>query len=224
MNRLDSSSPSLIYSENIAFHFDPSIRLRPSGQDPVPVQRLIILVPSDSDYTSATRRIADLAHTSQAHVLFLGLCKDAAQELSLRRQLVTLSALLQDARVCAESKLEIATNWVEVVKSNYRDGDTIVCFAEHRTGLLHRPLSQILQSNLPGPIYILSGLSPQYSSQSNWRSQTLAWTGSFGIIIGFFILQIQITSLLQDWIQTTLLILSVIAEAWLIWVWNSLFG
>jgi hypothetical protein len=213
MNKLDSLSPTLIYSENTLSHFDD-----------VPVQRLIVLIPSDSDYTSATRRIADLARSSGAQVLFLGLCKDAGQELSLHRQLVTLSALLQDARVCAESRIEIGANWVELVKSNYRDGDMVICFAEQRAGLLQRPLSQMLQSNLQACIYVMSGLPPQPPLRSSWRSQMLTWIGSIGIILGLFVLQIQITSLLQGWMQTTLLILSVIAEVWLIEVWNSLVG
>jgi hypothetical protein len=115
-------------------------------------------------------------------------------------------------------------NWVEFVKSNYRDGDMIVCFSEHRIGLLHQPLSQILRSSLYVPIYILSSSSSQPLSQSSWRSQTLAWTGAIGIIIGFFVLQVQITSILQDWMQTALLILSVMAETWLIGIWNGMFG
>ena len=211
MNRLDSSSLSLIYSS--ASRFEPGL-----------AQRLLVLIPDGADCTSAMRRISDLAHTSGAQILFLGLCKSSTQELSLRRQLVTLSALFQDARVCAESKIEIGTDWVDVVKSNYRDGDMIVCFAEQRGGLLHRPLSQMLQSNLRAPIYILSGLAPQRLSGSSWRSQALVWAGSLGIIIGFFFLQIQITSVSQNWIQTMLLTLSVVAETWLVGAWNSLFG
>jgi hypothetical protein len=186
--------------------------------------RLIILIPTNTEFKFATRRISDLAHACRAQVLCLGLCKDTAQELSLRRELVTLSALLQDARVCAESKVEAGTNWVEAVKASYREGDMIVCFAEQRAGLFHRPLSQILASNLNAPVYILSSISPQYSSPSDWRSQVLAWAGSLGIILVFFLLQIQIASLTQDWAETTLLILSVIAEIWLIGGWNRLLG
>jgi hypothetical protein len=52
----------------------------------------------------------------------------------------------------------------------------------------------------------------------------MAWSGAIGIIVGAAILQIRITSLPQDWVQTTLLILSVFGEVWLIWAWNSLFS
>jgi hypothetical protein len=87
---------------------------------------------------------------------------------------------------------------------------------------LQRPLSQILQSNLNIRVYILSGAGAQNGPQANWFSQILAWTGSVGIIVGSFFLQIRITTLPQDWAQTTLLIFSVLGEIWLIWGWNRL--
>jgi hypothetical protein len=146
-----------------------------------------------------------------------------AEEPSLRRQLVTISALVGDGRVVAEAKVEIGTNWVNAVKRNYQAGDMIVCFAEQRAGILHKPLSQILESKLNMPVYILSGLYTQDSPRSNPFAQISAWMGSIGIIIGSSLLQIRIAATPQDWAQTTLLILSVVFEAWLIWVWNSLF-
>ena len=211
MNRLDTKPASLTYP--IA-----------SEANDMPVRRLIVLVSADSNYTAATRRVWELARAMSARVLFLGLSKDAAQEPSLRRGLVTLAALVQDVNVCAEAKVEIGTNWVDVVKRDCQPGDMIVCFAEHRAGLLHKPLSQILESKLDAPVYILSGLYPQSPSPSNWLSQIAAWAGSIGIIAGTFLLQIRIGSMPRDGAQTALLILSVIAEAWLIGVWNSLFN
>lgn len=189
-----------------------------------PTRRLIILVPADSDSPAVTRRVWELAHATGMRVQLLSLCKDAAQEPTLRRELVTMSALIQDGRVRAEAKVEIAANWVEAVKRNYQTGDMIVCFAEQRAGLLSRPLSQILQASLNAPVYILSGLYAQNPSGSNWLFQIAVWAGSIGIIVGSAFLQIRITSLAQDWAQTTLLILSVLGELWLIWGWNSLFG
>jgi hypothetical protein len=187
-------------------------------------RRLIVLIPADSDYNAVTHRVWELANTTGTHIQLLSLCKDAAQEPSLRRGLVTMAALVQDGKISAEAKVEIGTNWVDAVKRNYQTGDMIVCFAEQRVGLLHRPLNQILHSNLNAPVYILSGLYPQNLSRSNWFSQLLAWIGSIGIIAGSSILQIRIISLPQDWAQTTLLIISVMVEIWLIGGWNSLFS
>jgi FtsH-binding integral membrane protein len=120
--------------------------------------------------------------------------------------------------------VEIGTNWVDVVKINYHAGDVIVCFAEQRTGLFHRPLSQILESNLGATVYILSGLYSQSTSRSHWLSQIIVWMGSFAILAGFFWLQVRISQLSQGPAQTVLFILSAAVEIWLIWVWNSLFS
>jgi hypothetical protein len=135
-----------------------------------------------------------------------------------------MSALVGDGRVAAEAKVEIGANWVNIVQSNYRAGDVIVCFAEQRAGLFHRPLSQILESNLGATVYIFSGLYPQSTSRSNWLSQVIVWAGSFAILAGFFWLQVRISRLPTDLAQTVLLILSAGVEIWLIWVWNSLFS
>jgi hypothetical protein len=188
-----------------------------------PARRLIVLVPDlESDYIPAMHRIWELANAQGANVQFLGLCKGKRQELNLRRVLATMSAMVQDDKVSTEAKVEIGTSWVEVVKPNYLTGDLIVCFAEQRVGLMHRPLSQILEANLNFPVYILSGLYPQ-KTKSNWLSQVIVWSGAIGIIISFCILQVKIDQLPKDWFQNALLIFSIIPELWLIWVWNSLF-
>jgi hypothetical protein len=187
--------------------------------------RLIVLVPdSDLDYPAATRRVWELANNLNAHIQFIGLCKNEIQESSLRRQLIIMTALVQDGDVSAEAKVEFGNNWVDVVKSNWQAGDVIVCFAEQRAGLFYRPLSQILQSNLKIPLYILSGLYQQSLSRSNVLTYISMWIGLISILAISFLLQIQIIALPQDWAQTTLLILSVMAELWLIWVWNNLFS
>lgn len=211
MIKLDINPISLIYPID-------------SHEDLEAIHRLIVLVPADWDTHAVTGRLWELASTQGAHIQFLGLCKDAEQEPSLRRGLVTMASLLQDNDVWVNVKVEFGTDWVEAVRRNYQPGDMIVCFAEQRAGLFHRPLSQILQSNLKAMVYILSGSYPQTDTRSNWLSQIMAWTGPLAIIVLAFLLQIRITSLPQDWAQTSLLILSVIGEVWLISLWNSLFG
>ena len=188
-----------------------------------PARRLIVLVSDlESNYVPTIRRISELANAQCANVQFLGQCKDTRQELSLRRVLATMTMMMQLGGVSAEAKVEIGTNWVDIIKRNYQTGDMIVCFAEQRAGLLHRPLSQILKSNLNFPMYVLSGLDPQIY-KANWLSQVIAWSGSLGIIISFCILQVKIDQLPKDWFQNALLIFSIIPELWLILVWNNLF-
>jgi hypothetical protein len=211
MIKLETSSVSLTYPTS-------------SYKELESARRLIVLVPADADYAAVTHRVWKLANAFGCQILFLSLCTDEAEESSLRRQLITMSAMIQDGKLCVEARVEIGSNWVNVVRSEVQEGDMIVCFSEQRAGLLHRPLSQILQSNIKAPVYILSGLAPQSSSRSDWSSQLMTWIGSIAIIIGSCLLQVRIASLPQDWAQTTLLIFSVIGEIWLVWGWNSLFS
>jgi hypothetical protein len=227
MNKLDLQGPSFSYPAALQPDFselqieEEVLSVHTSVE---PASRLIVLVPMDIDHSLATKRLWEIAAKTGMNVELIGLCKDLSQEPSLRRDLVTMSALMRDGRVSAEAKVEIGMNWVEAAKHNLQSGDMIVCFAEQRAGLTHKPLSQILQSNLKAPVYILSGLSPQHPSPSLWRSQVIGWLGSISILIGAFLLQIGIVALPGSGTQTTLLILSVIAEAWLLGAWNSLFG
>ena len=123
--------------------------------------------------------------------------------------------------VSAEAEVRFGTDWVDAVKSRQQAGDIVVCFAEQRAGLLQRPLSQILQSDLDIPLYILSGLYPPNDSSSRWLARAAAWIGSIVIIAVFFILQTRI-SLLTNWTQTILMLFSTAVEVWAIWIWNSL--
>ena len=189
-----------------------------------PAQRLIVLVPElEADTLPALRRIWELANTQHAHVLLLSLCTDFRQEPSLRRRLIPMAAMVQDGHVLAEVKVEMESNWVDAIQRNYQPGDTIVCFAEQRAGLLHRPLSQILQSNVKIPVYILAGL---YQPKPKWTllPQIMAWLGFLGIVAGFFVLQINIVQASKGGLQSILLIFSLIPEYWLIIFWNSLLG
>ena len=212
MNRLDTSQPL------VAFY--PA-----SFADLEAGRRLIVLVPdAEADYTPAIRRIWELANALGSRVQFLGLYRDAAEEPRLRRQLVTLSALLEDGTASAEVRVEFGTDWLRAIQSDLRAGDQIACFAGQRAGLSRRPLSQILESNLDVPVTILANLYRMEHSGSSWIRQTIAWTGSIGIIVGFFWLQVRMDQLTRDWAYTTLLIMSILVEVWLVWVWNSIFG
>ena len=187
-------------------------------------RRLIVLIPNlEADLTAVIQRVWELANVTGAHIKFLGLCNDAAQEPSLRRSLITMTAIANYDNVSAEAEIMVAKDWVETVKSHWRPGDMVVCFSEQRAGLLQKPLSQILQSDLNIPLYILSGLYPQKDSSSNWLTYVAAWTGFIAIIIGFFVLQTRIDLLTKDWTRTGLLLLSVAFEFWAIQLWNRLF-
>jgi hypothetical protein len=72
-------------------------------------------------------------------------------------------------------------------------------------------------------VYIISGITPQ-KPKPNRFLHISAWLGSIAIIISFGVLQAKVVQLPEGWLQSVLLILSIVPEFWLIWVWNSLFN
>lgn len=221
MNRNNLTHPVSSLGMNTTSPVDVSNLLKTSSSS---TGRLLVLVSADLNYGPAIQRIWQLATATSRSVHLLGLSKDMTQEHTLRRQLIAMSALLSDGKVFTEVKIEFGTRWMDAVRRNYQMGDVIVCFAEQRDGLLNKPLKQVLEAKLDAPIFILSELYPQRSQRRNALSQLLLWVGLIGIIAGAFILQTRLMSLPRDWLQTTFMLLSVFAEFWLLWAWNSLFS
>jgi hypothetical protein len=194
-----------------------------SQSDLESVHRFIVLVPPlEADFTFVTSRIWELANAMGAHVLFIGLYNDAAQEPSLRRELVTMSAMVNYGKVSAEIEVLFGRDWVGAVRSHWQAGDMLMCFVEQPPELPHGPLSQIQGSNLNVPLYLLNGLYPQNDSQKNWLTETAAWIGSIVIISGFFFLLIWIGNIAKDW-ATVFQMLAILVEVWMILAWNGIF-
>src|SRR5690349_6280468 len=121
MNKLDLHTPSVIRPTDLEdTAYIPWVHSERS-------RRLIVLIPENLDCSRLTRRIWELANTTGSSVQLLGLCRNTAEEMSLRRELVTLSALIQDAKINVDIRIEIGYNWLKAVKNNYQDGDMIVC-------------------------------------------------------------------------------------------------
>lgn len=188
------------------------------------IRRLIILIPDvDSITAELAHEIWKLASPSGLDVLFFGICSNIREEPYLRRELVTMAAAIQDSRISVDIRIELGNDWIEIVRTILRSGDTLVCLSGQQEGLQHGSLSQVFNSNLGAPVYILSGLhSLTKSSRSDFFSQLVSWVGSIVIILGFFWIQVKIEQMPKDWAHTTLIYLSIFIEIGLIWLWNSL--
>jgi hypothetical protein len=208
MNKLDSISPSVTLST----------------LSPEPANWLIVLVPGvEADLTTATQRIWELANTGSRRIRFIGLYENTSQELSLRRQLANMSAMVNNTGIYTETEIISGNDWAEIVRARSHAGDLIVCFAEQRVGPLKRSLSALLQSSLDVPIYILSSTYLQNDVRFNWWTQIFAWAGFIAILAGFFLVQVRLHHLVEGWIRSTFVLISVSLELWMIWVWNELF-
>lgn len=186
-------------------------------------RRLIVLVPgTDADLTAMGHRVWELANATGAQVIFLSLWHDPADEPGLRRGLITLSASMNSGRVSAGAETLYGKDWVQAVMSLCQPGDMIVCPAEQLDGLWKKPLSQILESNLDIPIYILSGLYARDDSYFSWPAKAGVWLGFFAIILGSLWLQVKIYQLANNW-TALWMVLATALEFWLIWTWNNIF-
>lgn len=184
-----------------------------------PNRRLVVLVSnSEMDAPAVARRILEIAGAFQCTILFLGLCANETQEPSLRRQLVTLSAMVRDETFPFETKVEVGKDWLKLVKANSNAGDIFICFSRQK-GMAH----SLLESNFASTVYVLDDLSPFEQGRATWVSSALAWAGSVAIILAFIWLQVKITPTPEHWASMLTLALSIPIEIGLIFAWNSLF-
>jgi hypothetical protein len=204
----------------------PIQQTTPSAIEVETTQRVIVLVPdAEIDLAYAAKKIWEIATSVEGSIRLIGLCADSHREPGLYRQLVTLSALMENGKIPVHSSIEFGSNWQTVLRTEWQQGDIIVCFSGVSAGFSRKPLSQILESTTQSTVHVIDGLTPPaHSSPSERVSNTFAWIGSIVIVVGLFWLQTIITHLPSDWERTLLLSISVFAGFGMIWVWNSLFG
>lgn len=187
-----------------------------SQSDLEPVRRFVVPVTNpDVDLTAIARRVWELANATGSRVQFIGLCEDARQELGLRRTLATISAMVNDGNVFAESEIVSGRGWINSLQSRLLEGDTVVCWGKEHADLLH--------VNLDIPVYLIPESNQRNKLRSNWLSRATAWFGSIAIIVAFFFLQVEFDHLTKTW-TILLQLLSVAGEFWSILSWNNLFG
>lgn len=187
-------------------------------------RRLVVLASnSEMDASSVARRILEIADAFQCPILFLGLCSDKSQESSLRRQLVTLSAMVRDEAISFETRIEIGRDWLTLVKANWLEGDIFVCFARQKAGLSGSMHRSLLGADFASTVYVLDDGFPFEQTRAAWVSSALAWAGSIFIILAFIWLQVKINPSPDHLAGMLGLMVSIPVEIWLILLWNSLF-
>ena len=212
MNKLDISSST--------FALSPA-----SHSVPGPAPRLIVLFPaSEPDTHELEHRVWEIARSLHLNVLLLSLTNDFYEEAQLRRELITMAAVIKDPNVSTDILIEHGNDWVGQVKKVWRTGDVVACYEGQKSGLLQKSLDQVLKSNLEAPIYLLSGYQPATNPNPSFWSQVAAWSGSLAIIGGFLWAEVKIGQLSQDWAHTALIYICIFVELALILLWNSLFS
>ncbi len=216
----------------------PSVQLTAVRRSPeVKAQRLVVAIRDVEEEASLASRILELAQPRGLSILLFGIAPDPMEEASLRRQLVTIAAFVEAeysrmglARSGAgrsqrvDIRIECGREWLAKLRSLLQPGDLLACHSEDRVGLLERPMSDILSSNLTMPIYTLSGLNSEHRQPRSYVAQAAAWLISLASIAGFFVMEARVVTAIQGWEQSALLLVALIGEAGLIWVVNSILG
>ncbi len=196
----------------------------PEEKAPVPVRRLLVLIPEELyDETALARQIWSAATQAGLEVVYLSLCGNFGEEAAARRRLIRLAALTRDNRMEVDADLAIGRDWLELLHAHTQPGDMIVCHAEQqvsRRGAWH-PLSQVLKERLDTPVRTLSGYCVETTrSRHVFVDRVLAWAVPLAIVAAFFWLQVQIQVLAKDWLASAALIVTVLIEFGLIVAWH----
>jgi hypothetical protein len=196
--------------------------LLPAASALPPARRLVVLVPAGlKDDTALAQHIWSLAQPRGLPVLFVGHVQRVEDESALRRRLIFLAAVTRDNHaVSAQYRLAVQADWLALLRSLCQPGDLVICHAEQRA--LRQPLSQVLANRLGTPLYMLSGnCEPETGDLARLGRQMLFWAGALAVVAGFFWLQVNLQQQSQGWIQSLVLILSVLTEFGVLAAWNS---
>ena len=199
--------------------------------------RLVVVMREAEEEALLAGRIHELAQARRLPVMLVGIARDPAVEAELRRSLVTIAAFLTEADAHAglalrrsaparapEIQIECGRDWMNKIRTLLRSGDMLACYSEQTTGMLERPLSDVLSGGLNMPIYMFAGLRTERPRRRNVLAQAASWTGSLASIGGFLFLQARIVTMVQGWVQSVLLLVTLLAEVGVVWVVNSVSG
>jgi hypothetical protein len=193
-----------------------------------PIRRLVVLVPEQilSEGRMA-RQIWHLAQANQSNILLIARIESPDQEMTARRQLATLTSLLEDVWHRVEIKVILAKSWILALDDVTHPGDLLVCHKEQEVFSRmnrHQPLSTLLAQQLNLPVSILSGFSPKEKrARSSKYLKPILFIASFALIlVSFFVFEVRIDHLLKGTIGEVLLIGISLIEFGLIWLLNNL--
>jgi hypothetical protein len=188
-----------------------------------PAGKLIVVVTEqDLEQIDSSSLIWGWAAETGSDVLLLGLLAHEDEEPSLRRHLVSLAAAIRDNHVSVDIRVQRGENWIKSIKALWRPGDLLACCEGEDAGDQQGSLDQALRSVFEAPVYLLPAVTDARERQPTVMAHAVSLSGSMGVVIGFFLLQVVIVRWLHDWVQTALLSVSIMFEIALIWIWDSL--
>lgn len=183
--------------------------------------RLVVLVPSlEVDLAEFASSIRAMAQPRELAVLLVGQCLEPEEELTWRRQIVTLASLVRErSRIAVEFRVGRLPDWTEILRPLLTDGDLVVCHWEQSRGWVWRRnnLARQIGAKFKVPACELSGLYGRLPSRSTPLAQrALAWVVPILIILLFAVIQYEIQTLTMGWITPVAMSASILIELILI--------
>ena len=205
------------------------VLLVPDRLPPVPTRRLVVLVPpGEIDENLLTRRVWQLAASSNLQVLYLALSPQYEYIASQRRQLAGLAARTADKDIHAQISLSAEQSWPQALEKIRRPGDLPICLAGHQVSKVlfgRKALGKHLAEIAGMPVYMLGGIKISAAPyRLPWIKETMAWTASIILLAAFFGLQVGIDRAIEKPISTILFLLSMLAEVYFLVKINEWIG
>lgn len=180
--------------------------------------RLIIFVPETLKNVSAfARQVYMLAVTDEREVFYLALRGQDSDDLSVTRQLTTLTALTQDNCVRARVLPARPEKPADILAELARPGDIVIVPEEQLfvPEELERTLGiqqQVLAENDPFEV----------SRNSKWYLPVLFWGTSLAIMVAFFFLENSLEGVISGVVKKMILILFFTVEIGLLYFWDRM--
>ena len=190
--------------------------------------RLVVLVPEDGvDPTEVAEQVRRLDPEGRLAIIYVALATAAeADELWLRRELVTMGSLTRDGRPGVELRVEEGKDWIAALAPVYRAGDALVCLRAPDPWLRwrRRPrLAEALARAFDATVVELDGLHlGGRPSRLGWI-RSLLGTVPFLIVAGFLAVQVSFGRHQTGpaWEQQALQVILLVVEVSLIWLWET---
>jgi hypothetical protein len=189
--------------------------------------RLIVLVPNQMlDEQNFAQQITTLSIEHTIPILLLDIIDSPNQQPSASIRLDNLTTLLTSISISAESRIIFISNWLVEFPKICRDNDLIVCLEEHTIqvrGGDHVPICEILPAVQNQPLLVLS--SPYIETriiQPSRRTELSWWIIALVILIIFSTIQYYLIQTTSGWVESLLIILSILIELAVFYLWNKI--
>jgi hypothetical protein len=206
-----------------------SRKLLPNDGGRQSAHRLVVLVPDqDVDAIRFSRAIRSAAVPEIADVLLVTAVNSVESELAARRRLATIASQVRDFDFKVEVRIAWNGSWITAAREVTTAGDQIACPPEMtvRAGLRKRqPLDAAIASRLGLPVIPLPGFFQNSRPGFTQVLQQIGyWAVILAIVAGFFVLESDASQAAQGWIGQALVVVLMIFELGVIYLWTAITG